>query len=487
MSKVYVSPQSIPNIFNDVRKSALIAMRMGKTSRLLSTAGMASESDLNWRQGFNAHKLDSNHTMQSHFRSDANFPSNGVTFMKNSKTLASELRAKVEEAKTIDDAAKLETITNEVEALGKQLENRQKLERFERQATATPILNGETRELSELTNRFDIGEALADFNAGRELRGAAGEWNQMNPSSRGGISAPTAYFLGETRAISTTTPAGGVGGNLVATNQGETIDRLRPLLAVQGMGATVLSNLTGNLDLPRVKGSGIANWIAEGSNATRTDASFDKVSMSPKSVAAEYQVTRRMLLQATNLESILRTDLSFLLAQALDAAAIGGTGTNQPLGIMNTSNVQTLVMGTNGAAITSPDTFADMIGLLDVADAYGNRGFLTNSKVKKLAMKLKDSQLRPFGIPAVFQNEAVTFSNQVPSNLTKGTGTNLSAAIYGVWSDLIIAYWSNVDIVLNPYHQDVASNGGALLHAFLDADIAVRHPESFVVNKDIIA
>lgn len=32
---------------------------------------------------------------------------------------------------------------------------------------------------------------------------------------------------------------------------------------------------------------------------------------------------------------------------------------------------------------------------------------------------------------------------------------------------------------MNPYHSDVASKGGALLHAFLDVDVALRHPEAF--------
>ncbi|MNY77940.1 hypothetical protein D3C86_2180050 [compost metagenome] len=65
----------------------------------------------------------------------------------------------------------------------------------------------------------------------------------------------------------------------------------------------------------------------------------------------------------------------------------------------------------------------------------------------------------------------------MPANI--GTGSDKSALIYGLWSELVVGYWSAVDILINPYHPDVASNGGALLHAFLDADVAVRHPEAF--------
>ncbi len=68
-------------------------------------------------------------------------------------------------------------------------------------------------------------------------------------------------------------------------------------------------------------------------------------------------------------------------------------------------------------------------------------------------------------------------STQVPANI--GDADDKSALIYGQWGELYLGYWSAVDILINPYHPDVASNGGALLHAFLDADVVVRHPQAF--------
>ena len=128
-----------------------------------------------------------------------------------------------------------------------------------------------------------------------------------------------------------------------------------------------------------------------------------------------------------------------------------------------------------------------MIGAIDGVDGAAARGFLTNTKIKKFAAKLKDAQGRMYAQSEIFRNEPVTFSNQVPSNLTKGTGTALSAILYGVWADLIIGYWSAVDILANPYADSVSSKGSMLLHAFLDADVGLRHPENFAVVKDAIA
>jgi HK97 family phage major capsid protein len=362
------------------------------------------------------------------------------------------------------------------------------LNEAERRMEGEPISHHGGDSLHSLESRFKVGKALAEHMSGK-LSGAEAEYAAENRSSRiDSITMPVSVFLGsaETRALTSTTPGAGPGSNLIQTSLGPIIDRLRPLLAVEAMGATVLPGLRDNLDLPRVKASGTASWNGEHVNATASDAQLDKVSMVPRTVSALYEISRRMLLQASNLETILRGDIGYLLAQALDGAAIVGGTANAPTGIIATAAVPIIALATNGLAPTI-DMAADMIGSIADNNAAGNTGFLTNSKVRKAAMKLKDSQLRPYGIPEFFKNEPAMFSNQVPSNLTKGSGTNLSATIYGVWSDLVIGYWSSVDIILNPYADSVASKGGALLHAFLDADVALRHPESFVVCKDIIA
>lgn len=394
------------------------------------------------------------------------------------------LLAKGEEM-TADDRKRFDTLEEETRSLAADLRRAHLLEESERSELAE---GGERRsaDLRDLERRYSLGKALAEHTSGK-LTGAEAEFAAERRSGRkDALAVPVSILLGERRALTTTTPSGGPGSNLVATSLGGVIDRNRAVLAVEGLGATVLSGLTDNLDLPRLKASGSAGWVAEHGGASGSDPQFDKISLAPRTVAAEYEISRRMMLQAMNLDSILRADLGWLLAQAIDAAAIKGGGSNEPSGILVNSSVGVVALGTNGAAMTV-DTAADLMGLVDDANAFGSTGFFTNTKVRKAAVKLKDSQSRPYGLSEVFKGQPVTFSNQVPANLTKGTGTNLSAVLYGVWSDLIVAYWSAVDIVVNPYHSDVASKGGAKLHAFLDADIAIRHPESFAVAKDVVA
>jgi HK97 family phage major capsid protein len=78
----------------------------------------------------------------------------------------------------------------------------------------------------------------------------------------------------------------------------------------------------------------------------------------------------------------------------------------------------------------------------------------------------------------------IVVSQQVPANLSKGSGSNLSAMLFGVWSDLLIGQWSGIDLMADPY---TGSNAGTVrIVAFHDCDFAVRHPESFAECNEIV-
>ncbi len=75
-------------------------------------------------------------------------------------------------------------------------------------------------------------------------------------------------------------------------------------------------------------------------------------------------------------------------------------------------------------------------------------------------------------------------STLVPSDLSKGTGSNLSALIFGDFSQLMLGFYSGVDVIVDPY---TGSNAGTLRLAFFqDFDVALRHDDSFSVIKDIV-
>jgi HK97 family phage major capsid protein/HK97 family phage prohead protease len=283
------------------------------------------------------------------------------------------------------------------------------------------------------------------------------------------------------------------GGNLVPTQHlaGDFIGLLRNRTRIVSLGARVLSDLRGNVAIPRQTGAGQAYWVAEGGAPTESQQAFDQVALSPKTVGGFTDYTRKMLLQASpDVEQLVRSDLAAVIALEIDRVAIHGSGAgNEPLGILNTAGIGSVAIGTDGGA----PTYAHIVDLLtavaqDNADE-GMLAFLTNSKVRGKLLKTEKSSgtgLYVWESGTDGDGRMIGFrsavSNQVPSNLTKGTGTNLSAIIFGAWNNLLIGDWSGLDLMIDPY--TLGTSGGVRVIALHDVDVAVRHAEAFAAIVD---
>ncbi|MBT3194940.1 MAG: phage major capsid protein, partial [Candidatus Ruthia sp.] len=281
------------------------------------------------------------------------------------------------------------------------------------------------------------------------------------------------------------------GGHTVSTDllSGSFIDMLRNKMSVVGLGATMMNDLVGNIAIPRQTGGATSYWVAESGAVTESQPAFDQVTLSPSTVGAFSDVSRRLLLQSSmDVEAFIRSELATTLALEIDRAAINGSGSsNQPTGILNVSGIGAVAGGTNGAA---PD-WADIVDLesavsVDNAD-MGALGYLTNASVRgKLLQTEKASSTGQYvwGEGNTLRGYNAAVSNQVPSNLTKGSGTGLSAILFGNWNDLIIGTWGGIDINIDT--STGSASGTVRVVALQDVDIAVRHAESFAAMQDAI-
>jgi HK97 family phage major capsid protein/HK97 family phage prohead protease len=281
------------------------------------------------------------------------------------------------------------------------------------------------------------------------------------------------------------------GGNLVATNllAASFIDLLRNKMSVTAMGAQFLTGLNGNIAIPRATGGATAYWVAESGAPTESAAAFDQVAMSPKTVGAYSDISRKLLLQGSmDVEGFVRNDLATQLALAIDLAALNGSGSsNQPRGVLQTSGIGSVAGGTDGLA----PTWAHIVELeSDVAIAnadVGTMGYLTNAKVRgKLKTTSKVSGQNGF----IWEDDMLNgyragVSNQVPSNLTKGSSSGVcSAIVFGNFADLIIGQWGTLDLMVDPYSG--STSGTVRVVALQDVDIAVRNAVSFSAMLDAL-
>ena len=63
----------------------------------------------------------------------------------------------------------------------------------------------------------------------------------------------------------------------------------------------------------------------------------------------------------------------------------------------------------------------------------------------------------------------------------------MAVVLFGAWSQLIVGYWSGLDVLVNPYSEDDYLRGRVSVRAMRDYDVAVRHPESFAFAEDVNA
>lgn len=281
------------------------------------------------------------------------------------------------------------------------------------------------------------------------------------------------------------------GGHTVATNllAQSFIDLLRNKALMMQL-ATVITDLNGNIAIPRQTGGATAYWVAESGAPTESQQAFDQVTLSPKTLGAYTEYSRKLLVQSSiDIEAFVRGDLARVLALAIDLAAINGSGaSNQPTGILNQSGIGSVAGGTNGAI----PTWGNIVDLetevaIDNADV-GSLAYLTNAKVRgRLKQTEKASGTAQFiwSDGGELNGYKGLVTNQVPSDLTKGTAAGIcSAIIFGNFADLIIGMWGGLDIQVNPYAND--TSGGVRIVALQDVDLAVRHPESFAAMKDAL-
>ena len=261
------------------------------------------------------------------------------------------------------------------------------------------------------------------------------------------------------------------GGNLVSTEllSGSFIEILRNKMAIMEAGVTMLTGLEGNIAIPKQDGTTSAYWVGEGGAPTEGQQSFTQISMTPKTVGAFTDFTRRTLLQSSiDIEAFVRDDIAKKIALELDRTAIYGTGSsNQPLGLKDTS-------GIGSQSLTSFGTFPEYIGMeTDVAVANAEGGsmkYLINASARGALKSTEKTSTSTANF--VFENNQINGYDAIVSNQLLNND-----AIFGDFSQFIVGMWSGLDLTVDPYAG--ATAGTVRIIALQDIDYAIRQAGAF--------
>jgi HK97 family phage major capsid protein len=272
----------------------------------------------------------------------------------------------------------------------------------------------------------------------------------------------------------------------------EFISALKAKLVIAQAGSRFLEGLKGDINIPKMSAE-VSNvsFVSENNAPTEGAATFSQVTMAPKTLAAYVDVSRKLMMQSDpSVEAVLRDDVINSFARKIDEVAIEGGGSNEPSGIIASVSGNVEAIGTNGGAIAY-DNVVDLVRLVEEDNALLNEASAYFIGHPKVTAKLRTTSKQSSGVEGNFilepNNQMLGYNylatSLVPSDLSKGTGSNLSALIFGDFSQLLVGFYSGVDVLVDPY---TGGNAGTTRLNFLqDCDIALRNDDSFAVCKDI--
>lgn len=416
-----------------------------------------------------------------------------------------------EEAKEFDD------LEAQVEDLNPRIERAEKAAKYQEEQAKKHAPEDKPTPEQKLKKAFSMSKAIAARVEGAPLEGAEKEMHDEAKSeamaagltdfSSKGVALPSwavkAVTPGEKKDLlrkDLTVGSATSAGNLVADEALRFIPALLPTPQIVALGADVWTGMRGPIPITRETNYDVASWAGETDTAPEKTMTTSKETMTPKRLTAKSTISRQLILQTNGqADRIVNRRLENAITLAVDLAAINGSGaSNQPLGLLNDGDVNVIFSGAaadntvnaNGIAMVRKDLVNAEKEIAVENALMGNLAWLTNPKVRAFARDFKvdagsgkflwpDGSKELLGYPAAV-------STQVPSDLVKGaSGSTLSALLFGDWSQLILANWGGIDIIIDEYTQAADAEVRLIVHSWWD--INTRHPQAFTVCKDIVA
>ena len=278
----------------------------------------------------------------------------------------------------------------------------------------------------------------------------------------------------------------GAGGYMVPTPlAAELIDLSRNLSVLLEAGARTVLFDSQSLKIARVITDPVAAWKAENAVITKSDMAVDSVVLTARTLTALVPVSLELLEDAPNASAAITEALAAGLALELDRAGLLGSGAgSEPTGIFNAAGVQSISMGTNGAALTNFSQLSQAVQKVWEANSTPTAAIYA-PRTAGVLDRLVDTTGQPMVPPPSFQELKRLVSNQVPVTQVQGTsGAVASCAFVGDFSKLIVGMRTNLTIQISSEAGDASgsafSNLQYWIRAHLRADIALTRPNQFV-------
>lgn len=419
---------------------------------------------------------------------------------KTIRNLCEKTGAGYEKAESYIDAGRsVDEVRADLFEMAMQAQGRQKVEIASRMQSANDGLIGMSeREVK----RYSILNAIRHFSdptdarlreaAAFELEASAAAVKTAGRDLRGSFRIPADVLVAQIpgmgsarQRIKASQEAGTftTGGALVDTDLliGSMIELIYNRLSITAAGATVLSGLVGDVDIPRETEGPSHYWVNEGGAPPESEVKVGQISLTPKTVGAKTVITRRLIGQtAVSAEAWVRQHLSRKISVGIDEDFIYSPGGNsKPRGLRFTDGVktETLAGGQTKTIDGTSYNFGTYLNLVEMETKVSlanldvpSMGYMHNAHSRGAYKTTLENAQSDFYI---LRNGEI---NGYPSMMSNQLRYN--NVLFGDFSQAILAFWSGQDIGVNPYkYQD---SGSVEISILQDCDFGVRYPEAFV-------
>ena len=398
--------------------------------------------------------------------------------MRKISEIRKDLNAAVEALRSVDrnDKEAREAAITRVNDLMAELEEAEVAERAAQALAEDRFRAEERREKRRFSIVKFVNETISGSLSGLEAKAAeegAEEYRRLG-FTRNGQVIPS-FILRDILGQSVSTD----GDALAETRPNMYMPQLTNKLAVQNLGATVLTGLVGKV--PVVSSTAIAaEWATEGKEVAVKKVNWAKQMLTPKRNVTRVAVTKDLLHQTSyDVEAYLMRLMQTAHNELVEAGVIAGA-VDGPTGILNTTGVKVI-------DAAGPITWKHIVDLETAVNennaSKGRLGYLTNAKVWG-AMKTTpktEGQDR-----FIMEETAGNRINGYPADWTNIVpSADGSSMIFGNWEDLFIGEWGGFDLVVDPFTQAGSAQTVITINAW--NDVLVAEPKSFAVLKGIQA
>lgn len=245
------------------------------------------------------------------------------------------------------------------------------------------------------------------------------------------------------------------GKEIVATDK---LNVLAPLMGksiLAEAGATFLTGLVGNISIPTYTGS-TCGWKGELEAADNGKGTFSSVELSPKRLTAYIDISKQFLTQdSVGAEEMLRADIVNSLVAKLEQTIFGDAAgdTTKPAGIFNS------------AEVAAPSYQGVCDAEAAVTDYSGEKRFVMSPTAKSAFKQATISGTKSDLRLLLEDGEVDGYPVSDSSNVVAG------GYAFGDFSELVVAQWGGIDIVVDPYTLATKNAIRLVINAYFDAKV----------------